>query len=147
MKKSYTKIYIHYVWSTKNHEKILKKEIREQIKAHIREYCRENDIFVIAIDGYLEHLHLLVDLPPTKSVAEAINLIKGESSHWINQNDLFPGKFAWQVRYSAFSVSASQKERVAEYIRNQEAHHRRKTFQEELEEFYKKYGLDPGGMP
>ncbi len=147
MKKSYTKIFIHYIWATKNRERVLTKEILKRLMSHIREYCRQKGIFVVEMGGYLEHLHLLVDLSPAKSVAETINLVKGESSHWINSSDLLPGKFAWQVRYSAFSVSASQKERVAEYIRNQENHHHKKSFQEELTAFYQKHGMDIREMP
>ena len=143
MAKSHAKIYIHYVWATKNRERILTKEVLEKIKQHIREYCGKKDIYVIAVNGYLDHIHLFVDLPPVQSVAGAINLIKGESSHWINEKGLFQGKFHWQKRYSAFSVSASQKSVVTRYIQNQEAHHGKKSFQEELEAFYKKHGLDP----
>lgn len=117
------------------------KEVRQKVKKHIREYCESNEIFVKEIDGYLDHLHLLIDLLPTKSPAEVINLIKGESSHWINENNIVHGKFFWQKRYSAFSVSASQKDKVADYIRSQEEHHKKLNFTDELRQFYEKYGL------
>jgi putative transposase len=108
MTKSYTKIYIHHIWATKDRRRILTKEVREKVVKHIREYAKVNNIFVEELGAYLDHLHLLIDLPPTKSPSEVINLIKGESSHWINENDIVRGKFFWQKRYSAFSVSASQ---------------------------------------
>lgn len=142
MTKSYTKIYIHYIWATKDRRRILTKEVREKVVKHIREYAKVNNIFVEELGAYLDHLHLLIDLPPTKSPSEVINLIKGESSHWINENDIVRGKFFWQKRYSAFSVSASQKDKVADYIRRQEEHHKKLTFAEELKQFYEKYGLD-----
>ena len=143
MKKSFTKIYIHYVWATKYRQKLLDKKALEKMKKHICTYCDENEIFVLGINGHENHLHLLIDLHPAKSVAEIINLIKGESSHWANDTNLVKEKFVWQKRYSAFSVSPSQKERVAAYIRNQEEHHRKRTFSEELKLFYKKSGLNP----
>jgi len=67
--------------------------------------------------------------------------MKGESSHWINQEKLVLGKFAWQDEYFAVSVSESNVQRVQEYIRNQEEHHKKKTFQDEYEEFMRQYGI------
>ena len=146
MSKAFTKVYIHYVWATKKRQNVLTKKVIESLKTHIREYCQQKGIYVYEVNGFLNHLHLLIDLPATKSVAEVINLIKGESSHWINSTNLLPGKFAWQIRYSAFSVSASKKKVVANYIRNQESHHRKKSFIEELKLFYEQYGLDLKGL-
>ncbi len=111
---------------------MLTRDARNEVEMHIREYSRRNNIFVIEVGGYIDHLHLLVDLPPTRSPSEVINLIKGESSHWINENNIVRGKFVWQKRYSAFSVSASQREKVVDYILRQEEHHKKLTFAEEL---------------
>jgi REP-associated tyrosine transposase len=93
MTRSYTKIYIHYIWATKNRQRILTKQVREKVVKHIREYAKANDIVVEELGGYLDHLHLLIDSPPTKSPSEVINLIKGESSHWINEMILFVENF------------------------------------------------------
>ncbi|NIT57862.1 MAG: IS200/IS605 family transposase, partial [Aliifodinibius sp.] len=118
--KSPTRIYIHFIWGTKDRQRVLTRDARNEVEMHIREYSRRNNIFVIEVGGYIDHLHLLVDLPPTRSPSEVINLIKGESSHWINENNIVRGKFVWQKRYSAFSVSASQREKVVDYILRQE---------------------------
>ncbi len=72
-------------------------------------------------------------------INDVLRLIKGESSHWINQNELMVGKFAWQKEYLTISVSESQVDRVRMYIQNQESHHRQKTFTDEYEEFIKKF--------
>jgi len=141
MRKAYTKLYIHYIWSTKMREKSLSNDLVKKLNQHVRDYAGSSGIFIVETNGYLDHCHLLIDLPPSQSPAQAINLIKGEASHWINSNNLVKGKFAWQDKYSAFSVSASQKEKVASYIRNQAMHHTKMTFAEELKMLYERYGL------
>jgi len=120
--------------------RVLTPQIQKLLTTHVREYCSEKGIFFLEMGGFLDHCHLLVDVPPSVSVADAVNLIKGESSHWINSVDLLPGKFAWQSRYGAFSVSASHRIRVAKYIRDQEIHHRKITFEDEIQKLIKKYG-------
>jgi putative transposase len=89
-----------------------------------------------------DHTHALIDLPTNLSIEQAIQLLKGSSSHWINQNRLIKGRFAWGRGYGAFSVSHSDIGRVANYIANQEGHHRKRTFEDEYQMFVKKYGLE-----
>ena len=89
-----------------------------------------------------DHVHALVDLPTSMSIEEIAQLFKGSSSHWINQNRLLRGKFAWGRGYGAFSVSHSHVNRVAAYIADQEEHHRKKSYDEEFRLFVKKYGLE-----
>ena len=86
--------------------------------------------------------HALIDLPTSMSIEDVIKLFKGGSSHWINENKLVRGRFAWGRGYGAFSVSHSDVERVARYIANQEEHHRKWTFAEEYGLFVKRYGLE-----
>jgi REP element-mobilizing transposase RayT len=88
------------------------------------------------------HAHTLVDLPTSKSIEEVMQLFKGGSSHWINENRLVRGKFSRGRGYGAFSVSHSHIDRVAAYIAHQEVHHRKKTFDHEFKVFVKKYGLE-----
>lgn len=89
-----------------------------------------------------DHTHSLIDLPTNLSIEQAIQLLKGSSSHWINQNRLVRGKFAWGRGYGAFSVSHSDVGRVAKYIADQEGHHRKRTFEDEYQLFVEKYGLE-----
>lgn len=89
-----------------------------------------------------DHEHTLIDLPTGKSIEEVVQLFKGSSSHWINENRLWRGRFAWGRGYGAFSVSHSHVYQVAAYIAGHEAHHRKKPFGEEFELFVKKYGLE-----
>jgi len=89
-----------------------------------------------------EHVHALIDLPTRYSIEETVKLLKGASSHWVNQNRIVAAKFAWGRGYGAFSVSQSNVDHVSRYIANQEVHHRRKPFAEEYREFARAYGLE-----
>ena len=89
-----------------------------------------------------DHVHALVDLPASRAIDEIAQLLKGSSSHWVNESNLVPGKFAWQRGYGAFSVSHSAVAEVAKYIANQEAHHKKKSFVEELKQLVERYGLE-----
>jgi putative transposase len=137
---SYVKIWVHVVFSTKNRFPFLTKDIGYEVFNHIIENCREKDIFLQAINGYTEHIHCLISLGKDQSISTVAKLIKGESSFWINKQQLTAQKFTWQDDYFAVSVSESQVEKVVNYIKNQEKHHSKKTFDEEVEEFMEKYG-------
>ena len=138
---SQTKIWIHLIWATKNRDKVLFDKQVDQIHAHIIKKSKNLKIPFEILDIQAEHIHGLINLPPNKLLSEFIHNIKGESSSWINKNDLVNGPFSWQKGYRAFSVSASQLETVKEYIKNQEEHHRNKSFSEEYENLNKEYGI------
>ena len=108
---------------------------------HIKENATKKDIYIDSIDGGKEHLHLLISLGAKQSVSEIAQLLKGESSFWINSENRKMGKFSWQDEYFAVSVSESVLPKVRKYIRNQDEHHRVKPFSEEYDEFIKKYGF------
>jgi putative transposase len=137
---SYVRIWVHLVFTTKDRTPWLKKEIRQDIYQHIAKNCKEKEIFLQAINGYSEHVHCLISLGKDQNISKIAQLIKGESSFWINKNNFIPGKFSWQDDYWAVSIGESQVERVVNYIKNQETHHARKTFNAEVEEFMQKYG-------
>jgi putative transposase len=130
------------VFSTKNREPYLAKDIRLTVIKHISDNCLQKGIFLKAINGHVDHMHCLISLAKKQSIAEVAQLIKGESSNWINKSGLLKSKFAWQDDYFAVSVSESQVETVLQYIANQEEHHAKKTFTHEVEEFIKKYGFE-----
>jgi REP element-mobilizing transposase RayT len=146
---SYTKLWIHAVWGTKNRHPFLTKEIKEKIISHIKENATSKGIYINRINGHTEHLHALISLKSDMSVSRAMQLIKGESAFWVNKNNLTPVKFTWAEEYFALSVSESQLGRVRAYIDNQEEHHRKITFADEYEKFLREYqaaqsGLKPG---
>jgi putative transposase len=138
----FVKVYIHFVWSTKNREPLLAtKEIRDKVWRHMQEYAKEKGIHLDFINGYAEHCHCLLSLGIDQNISKIMNLLKGESSFWINQQNLCDRKFEWQNDYFAVSVSESMLDRVREYIKNQEEHHKTRSFQEEYEALIRKYGF------
>ena len=138
----YIKAYIHYVWSTKNRLPLLHSyEIRNKIWQHIIDNSKEKGIYIDFVNGYAEHCHCLVSLGADQTIQKVVQMIKGESSHWINKEGLISQKFEWQVEYLGVSVSESIVNRVRNYIKNQEEHHKKKTFQEEYDEFISKYNF------
>lgn len=95
----------------------------------------------IEIGGVQDHVHVLLSLPSILSVAKALQLIKGGSSKWVHETFPEHRLFGWQVKYGAFSVSVSQLDKTIQYIKNQEEHHRKMTFQEEFLELLKKHRI------
>ena len=139
---SFVKIWVHMVFATKNRAPYLKKEIRNDVYKHIAENCSEKEIFLQAINGHKEHIHCLISLGKDQTIAKVSQLIKGESSFWINQNKLIPEKFSWQDDYFAVLVSESQVATVVGYIKDQDKHHAKKTFEAEVDEFMTRYGWE-----
>ncbi|MEZ5022532.1 MAG: IS200/IS605 family transposase [Chitinophagales bacterium] len=140
----FIKVYIHFVWSTKNRLPYLKtKEIRQKLWEHIRDNAKQKGIFIDFINGYTDHCHCLVSLETfDQTIQKIMQLIKGESSYWMNKQGFIEEKFEWQDEYFAVSVSESVIDKVIYYIKNQELHHRNKSFQDEYEEILIKHGFE-----
>ncbi len=138
---SHIRVWLHFVWSTKNRMPLLTENIRENVFRHILENAKEKSIFVDFINGYLDHVHCLISLGCDQTLERIMQLIKGESSHWINKNKLCKGRFQWQDDYFVVSVSESLVENVRDYIRNQEIHHRTRSFDDEYEDFLLRAGF------
>lgn len=133
---------VHLVWGTRKRRPHLNKEIRQDVFDHIREYAQEKGIYILAINGHIDHVHALVSLSSIQTVAEVVKFIKGESSFWINKNKLTREKFQWQRRYWGMAIGLSEMDRIKNYINRQEEHHRNKTYREEVEVFIEKYNLE-----
>ncbi len=139
----YIKVWIHFVWSTKHRIPFMKtREMRQTIFNHIKENAKEKGIYIDFINGYTDHVHCLVSLGIDQSMSKIMQLIKGESSFWINKNGICEDKFEWQDEYFAVSVSESIVDRVREYIKKQEEHHQKKTYAQEYDELIEKYGFE-----
>jgi REP element-mobilizing transposase RayT len=132
---SYVKIWVHAVWGTKYRHPILAKSIRVSVFKHIKENAKKHGIHIDFINGVENHVHCLLLLNAELSISKALNLIKGESSHWANDQKIISQKFEWADDYYASSVSDSAVKTVREYIRNQEKHHEKFTFDEEYQKF------------
>jgi REP element-mobilizing transposase RayT len=104
--------------------------------------AKEKEIWLDCVNGYNDHLHCLVSLGKTQTISDVARLIKGESSFWINKNNLTTSKFAWQDDYWAVGVSESHLVRVRNYIHGQEERHRKVSFSDEVSDFMEKYGWE-----
>jgi len=137
---SWVRVWIHLVFSTKNKEPFLRiGETRKKVYQHIKQNAQEKNIWLDCINGYHDHVHCLISLNKDQTISKVVQLIKGESSFWINQNKLTKTKFIWQDDYWAVGVSESHLKLVRNYILQQEEHHTSKSFGDEINEFMKKY--------
>ena len=117
-------------------------DIRQKVFTHIRGNAKTKNIHTDFVNCHTDHVHCLVALNQEQTIAKVVQLIKGESSFWINKTGLCKEKFEWQDDYFAVSVSESGVGKVREYIKNQEAHHAKKNFKQEYVEFMEKYGFE-----
>jgi putative transposase len=138
---SYVSSYYHCVFGTKERLPLIPPELRERLWPFLGGIARQNGMKAIEIGGVSDHVHLLLSVPSTFSVAKALQLIKGGSSKWVH--DTFPEHrlFRWQVKYGAFGVSVSLLDKTIAYIQNQEQHHRKMTFREEFLALLKKHRI------
>jgi len=139
---SYSRCWLHLIWETLRREAMLDKRAAAIASENLSKYSSEKGIYMKINYFNSDHTHALIDLPTNQTIEQVIQLLKGSSSHWINQNRLVRGRFAWGRGYGAFSVSHSDVGRVCKYIANQAAHHRKRTFEDEYQLFVKRYGLE-----
>jgi len=138
-----TKLWLHIVFSTKDRHSLIKTEFETKLHNHIKaKLITQFNCPVQRINGTSDHIHILFLLNPNYTIQEIVQNIKGESSHWINQNNIMEEKFAWQIGYGVFSLSQSHVEAVEKYIENQKEHHSKITFKEEFNSLIKKYRID-----
>jgi putative transposase len=137
---SFVTVWLHCVWSTRNRAPILIKEIRPELFQHIIDNGRGKGIWIDTINGHKEHIHALISLDKNTTIANTMQLIKGESANWLNKTGYLKEKMNWQDDYFVVSVGQSQVGRIRDYIKNQEMHHAQKSFEQEVSEFMEKYG-------
>jgi putative transposase len=142
MPQSLSKVIVHIIFSTKDHEPFLDSDVRARMHAYLATICRDLGGELVRVGGVADHVHIVTTLPRTLSQAEMIEQIKKASSKWIKDVDARYRTFFWQRGYGAFSVSPTQLEAVLQYIEGQQEHHRTRTFQEEYRELLRKHGID-----
>ena len=138
---SYSRVWLHLVWATLERRPLLSKSAATKVSGYLTQYATEKGIYMKINYVNPEHVHALIDLPTRLCIEEAMHLLKGGSSYWINQSNLLPGKFAWGRGYGAFSVSHSGVGEVAKYIATREEHHQKRSFSEEFKLFVERYEL------
>jgi putative transposase len=131
---------VHCVFSTKERRNLIKPEIQQDLWSFLGGIARKNGFKALIVGGTENHVHVLLSLPATVPLAKAMQLIKGASSHWMNENHTTG--FVWQEGYGAFTVGVSQKDDTIRYIQSQEEHHRKRSFEEEFIAFLKKHNVE-----
>ncbi len=138
---TYTQLLTHIVFSTKDRIPYLNDSVRNAVFAYIAGIARQLRGADVLVNGAADHAHVFLKMPPVIQTSEAVKKIKANSSKWIHEDRLLSRSFGWQIGYAAFSVSPSQAAKTIEYIENQEAHHKRISFQEEYLAFLRKHGI------
>jgi putative transposase len=139
---SYVSAYFHCVFSTKERRPQITPDLRERLWPFLGGIARANKIKAVEIGGTDDHVHLLLSLPATLPISKAMQLIKGGSSKWVHATFSGHRLFEWQEEYGAFTVSVSQLDKTIAYIRDQESHHRKVTFQDEFLTLLKKHDIN-----
>jgi REP element-mobilizing transposase RayT len=142
MANTYTQLYIHCVFAPKFRAALLQPQWDEQLRAYITGIVRNNGHKMLAINNMPDHLHLFVGLNPKQSISEMMQLVKGDSSEWINKEKLTSQKFQWQEGYGAFSYSKTQLSSVVKYIADQQEHHKKVTFLDEYKLILEKFEVE-----
>ncbi|HEX2473505.1 MAG TPA: IS200/IS605 family transposase [Lacipirellulaceae bacterium] len=142
MAHSYVSALFHCVFTTKERRDTITEDLQERVWPYMGGIARENNMRALAIGGVEDHVHLLLSIPSTLSVAKALQLIKGGSSTWVHETFPEYHRLEWQEGYGAFSIGVSQVDDTRQYIANQREHHRTKTFQEEFLAFLERHGID-----
>jgi REP element-mobilizing transposase RayT len=139
MPHSYSQTIAHIVFSTKGRVKFLSPALQPQLWSYLAGICQNEKIGVHAIGGTDDHIHCLLQIPATLTLAKTVSVLKANSSRWIA---LTTRGFAWQQSYASFSVSASLVPTVARYVQHQQAHHRKMSFEDEFLALLRKHGVE-----
>jgi REP element-mobilizing transposase RayT len=138
---TYTQIYYHVIFSTKDRRPVLTKDRREELFRYIWGVIKNCQCHLYRLNGVEDHVHILVGLHPTQALADLVKHVKTGSSKWIKENNIFPGFVGWQDGYGAFTLSSAEKDAVIEYIKGQEEHHKRFSFRDEFRKILEEAGV------
>ena len=139
---TFTNLLYHIVFSTKYRRPQIVAGLREDLYSYIGGIIRADDATLVEIGGIADHVHLVTRFRTQRSVAEMVKTFKAKSSKWVNERRRGDDRFYWQTGYAAFTVSPSQLSNVIRYVRNQQEHHRRVTFQEEYISLLQRHGVE-----
>jgi putative transposase len=138
---SFVSCLMHCVWGTKERRPLINPSLQDRLWPYLGGIARESKMKALAVGGVEDHVHVLLSIPATLSMAKAIQLLKGNSSKWIHDTFKEHWEFEWQEGYGAFSIGISGVEETTRYILGQREHHKKTSFRDELEIFLKKHGM------
>ena len=141
MAHTYCSSLFHCVFSTRERGKVIAPELQDRLWAYMGGIARENGMVALGVGGTEDHVHLLLSLPSTMTIAGAMQKIKGGSSLWLHETCGLTG-FEWQKGYGAFSIGVSQMAATVAYIAGQAEHHRKRDFQAEFLAILNQHGIE-----
>ena len=142
MANTYTQLYFHIVFAVKGRDNLITSKFKIELYKYITGIISNKNQKLMIINGMPNHIHLLIGTKPNCNLSDLVRDIKANSSKWINENKFVLGKFEWQTGFGAFTVSQSGINKVIKYIKDQEEHHKIKSFKEEYIDFLKGYKID-----
>jgi len=142
MSQSLTRMYAHLVFSTKNRSPLIDREIRERVHAYLATVIRSIDSPYVVVGGVTDHVHILFDMGKMHAPVEFVEQVKRETSKFVKTLGPRYKDFYWQRGYGMFSVCPTHLGDAEQYVRDQEEHHRKKTYQDEYREFLQRYGIE-----
>jgi REP element-mobilizing transposase RayT len=142
MANTYTQIHIQIVFAVQNRASLINKDWKDELFKYISGIVQNNNHKLLAINGMPDHVHLLIGMRPNQSISNLVQMIKGDSSRWINEKKFVAGKFSWQEGYGAFSYEKSQVPRIIKYIQTQEEHHQKRSFIDEYLDLLETFEID-----
>ena len=130
-------LYVHIIWSTRDRQQVLKKPVRVVLNAHLKKYAEDKGIHLMEVNGWSDHIHLLLQLHPAQNLSQVMRMLRSESAEWLNGTQLLQSEFDWSDETIAYSVSPGSLPQVVSFIERQEDYHVSKTFESEIEVFIK----------
>lgn len=142
MKRGHAHLLVHIIYSTIGQEKLIPFEFRERISSYLKGILRGENCPALEVAVQEDHVHLLVQLDATQSLQSLVMKLKSQSARWLNDLEDYGQRFAWQEDWLGFSVSASQAESVASFLRGQDDYHGTRSFADEAREFCQRHGIE-----
>lgn len=139
---TYSKLYIHIVFGVKYRQPLLSKPWQEELFAYMGGIVKNKGQIPLVVNGHKDHVHLLVRMLPSMSVADLVRVVKNNSTNFVNRNGYTKKRFCWQTGYGSFTCAGSSVDNVYRYIKNQESHHLEKDFEKEYKGFLRRCGIE-----
>lgn len=141
MANTFSKIYLHVVFSVKGRQNLIQKQWKDELHKYMCGIVTGKNQKVYAIGGVADHIHILISIKPNIVISDLVRDIKASSSKWVNEKGYLVGNFQWQEGFGVFSYAQSQLDSVIAYINNQEQHHQKKTFKQEYLDLLQKFDI------
>lgn len=131
MANTYTQLTVQAIFAVRNRQNVITEAWRDELHRYISGILTKDGMKSLAVGGWLDHVHILFGIPPTRNLSDVIRVVKANSSRWVNERGFVQGVFQWQEGYGGFTYSVSQRDAVIKYIMNQEQHHGSLSFRDE----------------